>query len=52
MFAATNFSKVSLKWDRVFKNRPSKICGRQPSKNFKGYGLLKIEKQPPEVFCK
>ena len=21
-------------WDKVFKNRPSKICGRQPFKNF------------------
>ena len=21
-------------WDKVFKNVPSKICGRQPSKNF------------------
>ena len=25
----------------VFKNGPSKICGRQPLKNLKGYGLLK-----------
>ena len=22
-------------WDKIFKNRPSKICGRQPSKNLK-----------------
>ena len=29
------------KWNKVFKNRPSKICGRQPSKNLLGYGLLK-----------
>ena len=28
-------------WDKVFKNGPSKICGRQPLKNLKGYGLLK-----------
>ena len=27
-------------WDKVFKNGPSKICGRQPLKNVKGYGLL------------
>ena len=27
-------------WDKVFKNGPSKICGRQPLKNSKGYGLL------------
>ena len=28
-------------WDKVFKNGPSKISGRQPLKNLKGYGLLK-----------
>ena len=28
-------------WDKVFKNGPSKICGRQPLKNLKVYGLLK-----------
>ena len=28
-------------WKKVFKNGPSKICGRQPLKNLKGYGLLK-----------
>ena len=28
------------KWDKVFKNGPSKICGRQPMKNLKGYGPL------------
>ena len=28
-------------WDKVFKNAPTKICGRQPLKNLKGYGLLK-----------
>ena len=27
------------KWDKVFKNGPSKICGRQPLKNLKVYGL-------------
>ena len=27
--------------NKVFKSRPSKICGRQPLKNLKGYGLLK-----------
>ena len=27
-------------WDKVFKNGPRKICGRQPLKNMKGYGLL------------
>ena len=28
-------------WDKVFKNRPSRICGRQPLKNLMGYALLK-----------
>ena len=27
-------------WDKVFKNGASKICGRQPLKNLKGYGLI------------
>ena len=27
-------------WIIVFKNEPSKICGRQPLKNLKWYGLL------------
>ena len=29
--------------DKVFKNGPSKICGRQPSKKLKGYGLLEVD---------
>ena len=28
-------------WEKVFKNGPSKTCGKQPLKNLKGYGLLK-----------
>ena len=28
-------------WVKVFKNGPSKTCGRQPVKNLKGYGLLR-----------
>ena len=28
-------------WDKVFRNEPSKICGRQPLKYLKGYGLLR-----------
>ena len=28
-------------WDKLFKNGPSKICGRQPLKNLKGCGLPK-----------
>ena len=27
-------------WDKVFENGPSKICGRQPLKNLKGYDVL------------
>ena len=29
-----NKNYSSNKWDKVFKNGPNKICGRQPSKNF------------------
>ena len=32
---------LTSKWDKVFKNGPSKICGRQPLKHLKEYGLLK-----------
>ena len=32
---------VTIKWDKVFKNGPSKIYERQNLKNWKGYGLLK-----------
>ena len=28
-------------WEKVFKSAPSKICGREPLKNLKGYGLVK-----------
>ena len=31
------------KWDKVFKNGPSKIYGRQPLKNLKRYGLPKAD---------
>ena len=34
--------KENVKWDKLFKNGPSKSCGRQPFKNLKGYGLLKM----------
>ena len=33
--------KTREKQDKVFKNGPSKICGRQPLKKLKGCGLLK-----------
>ena len=32
---------TNLKWVNVFKNSPSKICGRQPLKNLKSYDLPK-----------
>ena len=32
---------LKFKWEKVFKNGPSKICERQALKNLKGYGLLK-----------
>ena len=35
------FCSKSTIWDKVFKNGPSKICGRQPLKNLLGYGVLK-----------
>ena len=28
-------SEIRNKWDKVFKNRPSEVCGRQPLKNLK-----------------
>ena len=42
--AVTNIalhSYVSDRWDKVFKNGPSKICGREPLKNVEGFDLLK-----------
>ena len=36
----TSFKPKTHNWDKVFKNEPSKTCGRQPLKNLKGYGLL------------
>ena len=42
--------KGSNKWNKVFKNGPSKICGRQPLKNLSGYGCL--SKQYPFKFFK
>ena len=31
----------SFIWGKVFKNGPTKICGRQPLKKLKEHGLLK-----------
>ena len=38
------YSEIFFIWDKVFKNGPSKICGRKSLKNLKGYGLLKFFK--------
>ena len=32
---------LTNRWDKVFKGESSKICGTQPLKNLKGYGLIK-----------
>ena len=44
----------NAKWDKVFKNGPSKICGRQPLKKLNGYDLLKQTKADhnPSTFLK
>ena len=34
--------REDMKWAKVFKNGPSKICGRQPLKNLKGYWTNEI----------
>ena len=39
----------TIKWDKVFKNRPSKICGRQPLKVLLG-PFLKILSQIIVIF--
>ena len=39
--ANTALDILRIIWEKVFKNGPSKICGRQPIKTLKGYGLLK-----------
>ena len=33
-------SKATLTWDEIFSNGPSKVCGRQPLKDFKGFDVL------------
>ena len=39
--AVFDFIQSYLIWDKVFKKGPNKVCGRQPLKNLKGYGLNK-----------
>ena len=36
-------SEFNNNWDKVFKNGPSKICGRPPLKNLMRYGLPKAD---------
>ena len=36
-------SRTTTMWDKVYKNGLSKICGRQPLKDLKGYRLLKAD---------
>ena len=38
---AVSFYDFSYIWDKVFKNGPGEICGREPLKNMKSYGLPK-----------
>ena len=39
-----------LIWNKVFKNGPSRICGRQQRQNLKGYGLLRTGYTPFRFF--
>ena len=41
--------RLKVSWGKVFKNGPSEICGRQPLKNLKWYGLLK-QTIPLQIF--
>ena len=40
-----------IRWDKLFKNGPSKICGRQPLKNLKGFDQS-IADHTPSHFLK
>ena len=37
----TSIVVIHTIWDKVSKSGPSKICGRQPLKHLKGYGVFK-----------
>ena len=43
------FDRATNTWNKVFKNGSSKICGRQPLKNLKVYGLLKADHTPSNL---
>ena len=49
MHYQANIAILRNKWDKVFKNESSKICGRQSLKNLKGYGLLQAGHTPSNV---
>ena len=36
-----SFIHFNMKYEKVFQNGPSEICGRQPLQNLKCNGLLK-----------
>ena len=40
MTESKNKHGLHIRWYNVFKSGPSKICGRQPLKNLKGYGPI------------
>ena len=42
-----NFTNI---WDKVFKNGPSKTCGRQPLKHLKGNVLIVTVEKKRESF--
>ena len=42
-FLTRSEKNTSQIYGKVFKNRLSKICGRQPLKKLKGYGLPKAD---------
>ena len=37
-------------WDKVFKNGPSKICGRQPLKKLRLYDLFLVSSDSGNLF--
>ena len=39
-----DYLHINCIWDKIFKNGPSRICGRQPLKHLTGYGLLNRDK--------
>ena len=49
-FDNIELTDVNIISDKVFKNGPSKICGRQPLKNLKGYGLLSHMMECIEIY--